>query len=1211
MYRNTLFGSTLVLAGMLMLAACSGRDVATGGADIYVGGVANQPPVARAGADQRVLERAVVRLDGRASSDADGSIANYHWTQTAGPAVALSGVDTAQAELVAPDVNATTDLRFELTVSDDAGETASDGVNVEIIDIPGNRAPQVDAGMDQSVTAGVDVKLQGVAHDDDGTVVAYAWTQTAGQMVMLVGANQASAHFVAPTLAMAQTLRFNLSVTDDDGALAADDVNVTVNATAAENQVPSADAGINRSVDEGQTVVLSGHGTDADGSIVAYAWTQTGGPAVSLAGANTAAPSFVAPTVATPTALQFSLQVRDNDGASSPPDEVTITVNAAPALSVADAHASEADTALSFVVSLSAASAQTVQVDYRTTDGSAISGQDYHATTGTLRFTPGTATATITVPVLDDEAPESSESMSLQLSAPQHASLARAQAVGTIDDNDSAPPSEPPGDIGYGGGLLGALAQFTADDHVLITALLNGDAATAGSALQTALTHLASNLAALGGADGIAQLLGLNQGVPATVLQTLSARREVEAVVVQGAQLPGWSVPAAAGLPRVYPSGAYLAQCPSPLDAVCDPIIALLNQLIPNSSAVRDAHNGTLLYPLPGLPARAGIPIDEIAAYAWKDGAWTEIPVQIDERFPYFLANGNSTFSIYSGTDQELSYVWDPESWGMTQGPCSKTYDRNGQDDGVNQGVDSATQDPVPGLDADDEIVFMARDAGAMAPTGTRPAGVPAGAPAQQLALVDLLSPTTPRYVYLFRKSGGSAFRGQQHYVHYQRDADADQWIDRYRFADNDPQKLGTSNTNYGANLTGSICVTQLADYHGNPQNCVADAGAGGYRCSSTDRFPRDGVTVTTDTYRWRATGRWMVRELHVAKPDGSGYGPDLIDRWKGRAFQQSPDSGISLVGFEDEQVNWEANASLLGERCGPVRCIREVWGADSGTNVTKTETFYRDAIAYRYRLRVHPIPPDGLYTSWDYNRSAMVPTADEAAAGVPGGRYYTLLRPQGVPIDGVNDDIGNVDGFLPLFGQCPSIDDKGLVPPNSQGHCPAFLDVTDPTFNLPIAFDNWEQVSGKGDSGALVYTFLLRGATALTNPLVVPYYRDDACLDDGTGDDPVQRPWPGDNSDSDKVRDAYVAAARAKTGNPELQYGDLKCSDRQGAYASNGLHFFVTQDSDNLFSPLTSTEVDGEQWQFIVPSARPENIGAPYANVARIPLLPVVTPLR
>ncbi len=87
----------------------------------------------------------------------------------------------------------------------------------------------------------------------------------------------------------------------------------------------------------------------------------------------------------------------------------------------------------------------------------------------------------------------------------------------------------------------------------------------------------------------------------------------------------------------------------------------------------------------------------------------------------------------------------------------------------------------------------------------------------------------------------------------------------------------------------------------------------------------------------------------------------------------------------------------MLGWRTGPVRAIREVWGADSGTNVTKTETYYRDAITYRYRVRVHPIPPDGLYTSWDYNRGVA-------------GRHYNMAKPEGVGIDGANDDVRNVD---------------------------------------------------------------------------------------------------------------------------------------------------------------------------------------------------------
>ena len=71
----------------------------------------------------------------------------------------------------------------------------------------------------------------------------------------------------------------------------------------------------------------------------------------------------------------------------------------------------------------------------------------------------------------------------------------------------------------------------------------------------------------------------------------------------------------------------------------------------------------------------------------------------------------------------------------------------------------------------------------------------------------------------------------------------------------------------------------------------------------------------------------------------------------------------MSVVGFEDEQTNWELNSSLLGWKVGAVRAIREVWGANSGTNVTKTEIYYRDSYTYQYHVRVHPIPTDGLYT--------------------------------------------------------------------------------------------------------------------------------------------------------------------------------------------------------------------------------------------------------
>lgn len=622
--------------------------------------------------------------------------------------------------------------------------------------------------------------------------------------------------------------------------------------------------------------------------------------------------------------------------------------------------------------------------------------------------------------------------------------------------------------------------------------------------------------------------------------------RNVEAIVLTGAQLPGWSGPAADGFAKPYPNGA--SEDPP----------------YPEKIGERDAHAGTLITP----PAEAWSDInpDEVVAYSMVEGAWKEIPVQVDERFPYFLANPNSGFGFYSGTDKELTYEWDVESWKKTAGQCLAQYPEG----------ESAMEDPVLTLDNDDEIVFMASDAGAQA-TGA-PEGITG--PRQEITITDPLSPTAERYVYLFTRPGGSTFSGENGYVSYARDADADDWIDQGSFADSDPEKLGSSNTGYGPNISGTVC-----DFARDPDtgDYVVDPDTGERIFTqvrnASDRFPRDGVTVTTDTYAWRATGRWMVRNIHITKPDTMReYGRDLVDRWKGRAFQQAPDSAISVVGFEDEQVNWEANSALLGEITGPVRAIREIWGADSGTNVTKTETFYRDAITYRYRVRVHPIPPDGLYTSWDYNHDAV-------------STYYNETKTDGVTIDGQNDDIGHVD--------------EGPTGP-------AYFDAADPTFTKPTSFLNWEQVSGNEDNGSLVYMFEMKNANSLVNPLVVPYYRDDACLDDGTGDNPSPRPWPGEAQ-----TDSRLAEYRTRPcyGDPSLgsQYSntaDPAIGYKQGCFGCHGIHYFVTGDTDNAMAPVPVTEIDGQQWQWMVPTAAPANVGDAYANTVKVPLIATATSL-
>ncbi len=676
----------------------------------------------------------------------------------------------------------------------------------------------------------------------------------------------------------------------------------------------------------------------------------------------------------------------------------------------------------------------------------------------------------------------------------------------------------------------------------------------------------------------------------------LAAARDSAPVIMTGAEIPGWSRSAATGAAAPYPSGAATT-----------------------GDGVRSAHNGTLVVP---PDSRTGVDVSKVAAYSWTGSAWKEIPVQVDQRFLSFLANGHSSFSTYSGTDQELTYAWAPdahdtgeEAWKKDFGQCSARYASSEAEVAAAEaagvvspepagsldtaGYEGAMQDPVPTFDDDDELSFMASDTGAQAPAGqAAPAGTSDG---QAVRVTDPLDPTATRFAYLFLQPGGSRFTAGNGYVHMTRDRNADEWIDRYSYGADSPDRIGTSNTGYGPNLTGTVCRT-ASDNNGNI--AVGD----GTPRASTDRDPRDGMTITTPTYTAHAIGRWLVKELRVTAPGTTAqYGPNIIARWKGRAFQQTPDSSVSVVGFEDEQVNWEQNSAELGWRAGPIRAIREIWGADSGTNVTKTELWYRDADVFNYHVRVHPIPTDGLYTDWDY-RPGVATT------------YYNAFATGGVPIDGVNDShIGEVDQ-VPVTGQNVSV--------NS----------CDPTYTLCSALDNPEEVAG--DGFGLVYDFELTSPSATAgNAAVVPYYRDDACFDDGTGDAPITRANPGERSDDPKTQAEYIGEWQAYwDSHPEVKhftrpasYSDLLCQPGkvmggsptssentlppwqlmpfQGAIGEHGIHFFTTQDSDNTFTPLMTDEIDGQQWRFEIPMAHPTNDTQAYGTNVSAKLVGLGTP--
>jgi subtilisin-like proprotein convertase family protein len=237
------------------------------------------------------------------------------------------------------------------------------------------------------------------------------------------------------------------TITDDDGVplpnLSINDVSLTEGNSGTSNMTFT----VSLSAISASTVTVSAV-TSAGTATAGTDYTTTGPSTITFSPGQTSK-TFLVPIVGD--ALDeanetFTVTLSSPSGANISDNQGTGTItddDAAPSVSVAFAILTEGDTGtsnMSFVVSLSAASGQTVTVSAVTSAGTATAGTDY-TTTGpsTITFNPGDISKAFVVPIVGDTIDESNETFTVTLSSPTNATLGTATATGTITDNDGAP----------------------------------------------------------------------------------------------------------------------------------------------------------------------------------------------------------------------------------------------------------------------------------------------------------------------------------------------------------------------------------------------------------------------------------------------------------------------------------------------------------------------------------------------------------------------------------------------------------------------------------------------------------------------------------------------------------------------------------------------------------------------------------------------------
>jgi len=306
-----------------------------------------------------------------------------------------------------------------------------------------------------------------------------------------------------------------------------------------------------------------------------------------------------------------------------------------------------------------------------------------------------------------------------------------------------------------------------------------------------------------------------------------------------------------------------------------------------------------------------GVQPSQIVAFAYN-GNWQQIPVQVDEIVVKDIADAYGSRNDCIERSSE-NVEWMVEYYADTN---------------TDVGPDNNAL-----FDSNDELVFMAKDAGSRSNSNNCPNGVIANTKCE-ITVRDPLNNSIWGYVYVFQQTGSLNQSAGQNYVTY--------------------------NYSYANNYKNSYDVCVFSGTNNNPENSV----------------------VTTSEYRTEFSQRWVEDVLKITA--GNANGKDILD-----AHQIFINASACN---RNEQVFSDGKGPIVTNKDGPVRAIRSVMGAKSGTFTQQTIKFTQYQAAYTIFYRLHTA--NGYNDVFDFSSDAT------------GMTYHSDRAQQGVTINGNPDNV-------------------------------------------------------------------------------------------------------------------------------------------------------------------------------------------------------------